>query len=152
MTSTVGLQSTHIQSFEELCVFWKMYCPVYGCNSHSKKNINKELHFFSFPAGKDSETRKRREFWIEFCKRKAFTPTVNTRICSLHFTDDSYDPAHSPKFLKSISCEDQTLVMLKKNAVPTLNKPMMEKTETKQRKTSEERLRRKVVHALSPNL
>lgn len=127
------------------CLFLKMYCSVYGCNSDSKKNLNKELHFFSFPGLSSSETRNRRKIWIEFCKRKAFKPTANTKICSLHFDDDAYDPAHSPKFLKSIGCEDQTLVLLRKDAVPTLNKPLMETAETKQRKITEERLRRKVI-------
>ena len=122
-----------------------MYCPVYGCNSDSKKNVNKELHFFSFPADKDGEKRNRRKIWIEFCKRKQFTPTANTKICSLHFTDDSYDPAHSPNFLKPIGCQDQTLVRLKNDAIPTLNNPVTEKPETKQRKTSEQRLRKKVL-------
>jgi hypothetical protein len=103
-----------------------MYCPVYGCNSDSKNNLNKELHFFPFPGLSSSEIRNRRKIWI-------------------HFDDDAYNPAHSPKFLKSIGCEDQTLVLLRKDAVPTLNKPLMETAETKQSKTTEERLRRKVI-------
>jgi hypothetical protein len=103
-----------------------MYCPVYGCNSDSKNNLNKELHFFPFPGLSRSEIRNRRKIWI-------------------HFDDDAYNPAYSPKFLKSIGCEDQTLVLLRKDAVPTLNKPLMETAETKQSKTTEERLRRKVI-------
>lgn len=123
-----------------------MYCPVYGCTSDSKKNPGKGLHFFSFPGSKTHEQlRNRRKVWIEFCKRKAFTkPSPNTKICSLHFAEDAYDPAHSPKFLKSIGCQDQTLVLLKNHASPTLNKPM-EKTATKQRKLTEKRRRRKVI-------
>jgi hypothetical protein len=71
------------------------YCPVYGCNSDAKKNPDR-VHFFAFPNGKSVAQQTRRKTWIEFCKRKAFKPLSNRRICSLHFAEDAYQPGHSP--------------------------------------------------------
>jgi hypothetical protein len=120
------------------------YCPVFGCTSDSKKKRGvDDIHLFAFPSGPSKKQQTRRKIWVEFCKRKAFKPTGNTRICSLHFVDDAFDPAHSPTFLKSIGCKDQTLVRLKNDAIPTLNKPLGE-TIIKQRKASEQRHRNKV--------
>ena len=123
------------------------YCPVYGCNSDCKKNSEKDVHFFAFPSEKYCEQRNRRKFWIEFCKRKAFKPSSCTRICSLHFAEDAYDPAHSPQFFKSIKSKETTLVRLRKDALPTLNKPMEgtgTSTKGKERRLTEKRNRTKV--------
>jgi hypothetical protein len=115
------------------------YCPVFGCTSDSKKKRGvDDIHLFAFPSGPSKKQQTRRKIWVEFCKRSG-----NTRICSLHFVDDAFDPAHSPTFLKSIGCKDQTLVRLKNDAIPTLNKPLGE-TIIKQRKASEQRHRNKV--------
>ena len=78
-----------------------MYCPVYGSNSNYKNNTTR-LGFFEFPSKKNDKEKSRRNVWIDFCKRKQFEPTHNTRICSRHFSDDSYLPSHSPTFLASI--------------------------------------------------
>ena len=112
------------------------YCPVFGCTSDSKKKRFDDIHLFVFPSGQLKEQQTRWKVWVKFCKHKAFKLTGNTRICSLHFADNAFDPAHSPTFLKSIACKDQTLVHLKKDAIPTLNKPLGE-TINKQRKASE---------------
>ena len=98
-----------------------MYCPVYGCNSDSQKD--KDIHFFSFPGGQTPQQNYRRKACIEFCKRKAFSPTPSSRICSCHFDDDAYEPQHSPKFLQSIQCNENFKIRLKSEAIPTLNKP-----------------------------
>ncbi len=104
-----------------------MYCPVYGCYSDSQKNTDGKLHFFYFPkASKGPEEKKRRNVWINFCKRKNFTPTKSTRICSLHFSSDAYVPSNSPEFLKSIDFTDTRRIKLKNNAVPTENKPLQD--------------------------
>ena len=124
------------------------YCPVFGCLSDSKKNPEeKNIHFFAFPKGHSREQQTRRKIWVEFCKRKAFKPTQSTRVCSLHFEDSAFDPAHSPAVLDSIGYKERTLVRLKKDAVPTLNKAFGEEV-TKQGKTSVDRQRRKVINMI----
>lgn len=87
-------------------VLWQrcrnMYCPVYGCTSDSQKPTSPPTHFFSFPSGKSADQQYRRKAWIEFCKRKAFQPSSGTRICSLHFAEDAYEPGNSfAKIIKS---------------------------------------------------
>uniref|UniRef100_A0A671X0R3 THAP domain-containing protein 1 n=1 Tax=Sparus aurata TaxID=8175 RepID=A0A671X0R3_SPAAU len=59
------------------------------------------LSLFKFP--KDDNVRKR---WIDFVKRSycgEFKITTNTRLCSVHFTPDSYSNCHQVKsgYLKS---------------------------------------------------
>lgn len=113
-----------------------MYCPVYGCNSDSQKNKDAKLHFFEFPkASKGPEEKKRRDVWINFCKRKNFIPSRSTRICSLHFNSDAYIHSNSPEFLSSIGFTDTRRVKLKNNAVPTENKPLQD-TENEGRTTA----------------
>ena len=104
-----------------------MYCPVYGCYSDSQKHTDEKIHFFEFPkASKGPEEIKRRNVWINFCKRKHFTPTRSTRICLLHFSSDAFDPSSSPEFLKSINFTGTRRVKLKDDAVPTENKPLQD--------------------------
>ena len=78
--------------------------------------------------------------WIEFCRGKNFEPTKCTCLCSLHFTSDAYFPSHSPDFLKSIIFFGKRKLILKPDAVPTINKPIGNTTndyapETKKRST-----------------
>ena len=100
-----------------------MYCPVYGCNSDSHLKTNENVNFFHFPSGKTPEQKSHRAAWVEFCKRKAFKPSPCTRICSLHFAEEAYEPSHSPQFLASIGYTEKTSLRLKPNALPTLDKP-----------------------------
>ena len=101
------------------------YCPVFDCLSESKKNHGeKNIHFFTFPRGQTKQQQTRQKIWVEFCKHKAFKPTQNTRVCSLHFEDSAFDPAHFPVVLESIRYKERTLIRLKKDAVPKLNKPV----------------------------
>ena len=116
-----------------------MYCPVYGCTSDSKKNIENKIHFFSFPKPINKE-KKRRDIWIEFCKRKNFVPSKCTCLCSSHFSPDAYIPSHSPYFLESIKFSGKRKIILKPDAIPTINKALdaakLDKpSETKRRKT-----------------
>ena len=97
-----------------------MYCPVYGCSSDSQKNPS-GISFFSFPSGKSVVQQRRRKVWIEFCKRKEFNPSSCSRICSRHFTEDAYEPGHSPQFLDRIECKEAFHIRLKSDALPTLN-------------------------------
>jgi hypothetical protein len=100
-----------------------VYCPVYGCNSDSQLKTNRNVNFFRSPCGKTPEQKSRRAAWEEFFKRKAFKPSLCTRICSLHCAEESYEPPHSPQFLESIGYTEKTSLRLKPNALPTLDKP-----------------------------
>ena len=122
-----------------------MYCPVYGCNSDSQKS---EIRFFRFPSGKSADQQYRRKAWIEFCKRKAFKPASCSRLCSLHFAEDAYEPGHSPQHLARIQCTEAFRFQLKKDALPTLNKPLeLEETtsSTSSRSHTSRRQRKKVI-------
>ena len=127
-------------------VLWQhsrnMYCPVYGCNSDSQKTTSPPTHFFSFPSGKSADQQYRRKVWIEFCKRKAFQPSSCTRICSLHFAEDAYEPGNSPQFLERLQFKENVLVRLKKDALPTLNKALENPSTTTSGKTRDSTVRR----------
>ena len=101
-----------------------MYCPVYGCSSDSQKNPS-GISFFSFPSGKSAAQQRRRKAWDEFCKRKEFDPLLSSRICSRHFSEDAYEPGHSPQFIERIECKETFRLRLKSDAVPTLHKPLL---------------------------
>ena len=101
-----------------------MYCPVYGCTSDFKKNPEKKIHFFSFPKPVNKEEKKRYAVWVEFCKRKSFVPSNCTRLCSMHFSHDAYIPSHSPYFLESLNFSAKRKVILKSDAIPTINKAL----------------------------
>ena len=121
-----------------------MYYPVYGCNSDSK--TTSEMWFFRFPAGKLADQLCRRKAWIEFCKRKSFKPSSCTRICLLQFTEDVYEPGMSPAFLERLQCKETFRNQLKKDALPSLNKPTVDVNKiSKKRSHSERRQRKKVI-------
>ena len=68
-------------------------CIFPGCHSVQGNNA---ISLFKFP--KDDNVRKR---WIDFVKRSycgEFKITTNTRLCSVHFTPDSYSNCHQVKF------------------------------------------------------
>ena len=139
MTSQPGLKVI-ARNANFPAIVYAMYCPVYGCTSDSKKNTEKKLRFFSFPKPNSKDEQKRRDIWIEFCKRKSFVPTKCTCLCSLHFSQDAYIPSHSPYFLESINFPGKHKLLLKPNAVPTINKALDEAKsvkplETKKRRT-----------------
>ena len=99
-----------------------MYCPVYGCNSSSKRNTKKKIHFFSSPKITSKAEEKRNKIWVDFCKRKGFVPSKYSGLCSLHFSEDAYVTSHSPQFLSTINFQERRKIHLKPDAVPTKNK------------------------------
>jgi hypothetical protein len=124
------------------------YCAVYGCNSDFKKAKSTGIHFFAFPNAKSADQQYRRKAWIEFCKRKAFKPTNCTKICSLHFAEDAYEQGNSPQFLQQIECKESFRVRLKKDALPTLSKPLAllgSSLDMKARSYSQRRQQKKVI-------
>ncbi|XP_076110383.1 uncharacterized protein LOC143079094 isoform X1 [Mytilus galloprovincialis] len=60
-----------------------VYCAAYGCNNEAKKGTG--ISFFRFPT--DVQLRKA---WIHFCRRWNFVPGPNHRLCSAHFSKQSF--------------------------------------------------------------
>lgn len=65
----------------------------------------KVVFYFSFP--KDP---KQRSLWTRNCRRVGFKPSNASRVCSMHFTENSYEPY----------AEHRKRRTLKRDAVPTL--------------------------------
>ncbi|XP_013792102.1 THAP domain-containing protein 1-like [Limulus polyphemus] len=55
-------------------------CCVPMCTNRSE--LNPELSFYRFPADD-----KEKKHWLQAIRRKDFTPTCNSRVCSWHFPD-----------------------------------------------------------------
>ena len=113
----------------------------------AKKNPS-GIRFFSFPSGKSVAKQQRRKVWVEFCKRKKFNPSSCSRICSRHFTEDAYEKGHSPQFLEQIECKEAFRVRLRSDALPTLNKPLVEASSSKLRTSTARRQPEKVSRVL----
>ncbi|RZC32075.1 THAP, zf-MYND, and/or DUF1510 domain containing protein [Asbolus verrucosus] len=87
-------------------------CAVVGCNSSHRKTKGGSIRYYRFPG--DSVTRAR---WVQACGK--YVQNCSTaRICSRHFTDDSYerDVQHELLGLPT-RC-------LKKGAAPDRNLPI----------------------------
>ena len=64
---------------ESLLVMGKNdFCCAHGCSNNRKRNP--KLQFYRIPGD-----LSRRKAWLKRIRRKNFTPTENTRICSEHF-------------------------------------------------------------------
>ena len=77
------------------------------------------LYFLRKLVIKDEQSRWR--IWIDFCRRKNFVPSKYTGLCSKHFRNDSYILSHSPEFLSSLNFVGKPKLLLKPDAVPTVN-------------------------------
>lgn len=92
-------------------------CAVATCASWvkgQKKRADLSISFFRFP--KDPSLRAA---WVHLCARKdSFNPD-SSAICSLHFTNDDYDPSYLVK--KSLMCDVKP--WLKPDAIPSHNIP-----------------------------
>ena len=64
------------------------------------------------------------------------------------FSDDAYEPGHSPQFLERTGCEETFRVRLKSNALPALNKPLADASTSKARIFTEKRQREKVIQLI----
>ncbi|KAL5235047.1 hypothetical protein ACI65C_002457 [Semiaphis heraclei] len=76
-------------------------CAAYGCTNRYKPG--QTIHFFRFPLANVDLNKK----WIAAIKRKKFTPTKWSRLCSDHFVSEDYQ----------LNTKN---VFLKKNTVPTV--------------------------------
>lgn len=83
-----------VRAFCNIRLFGKCIAHFTGATG-SKRNLKKELLFFSFPGCNNSETRSKRKIWIEFCKQKAFKASANTKMSPLHFTPKTQTTLHT---------------------------------------------------------
>ncbi len=56
-------------------------CSVVGCRSGYDNNTPEGVSFHGFPLARKELLSK----WISNLARKGFTPTKNSKVCSLHF-------------------------------------------------------------------
>lgn len=59
-----------------------VFCAAFNCSNSSKSAVS----FFSFPL----KDEKRCKEWVRRMKRKDFVPTAASRLCSDHFSPDSF--------------------------------------------------------------
>ena len=74
------------------------FCCAPGCSNSRKRRG--DVKFYRIP--KDI---KRRRVWLKRIRRKNFSPTVNTRLCSEHFigghkSDDINSVSYNPSVFK----------------------------------------------------
>uniref|UniRef100_A0A6P7FD03 Transcriptional repressor CTCFL-like n=1 Tax=Diabrotica virgifera virgifera TaxID=50390 RepID=A0A6P7FD03_DIAVI len=103
------------------------FCCVPTCSNIVSDHSRLNFHYLPTPGGKSIVTynkdghkiyRDKRELWLERIKVPD-TGCLNSRIiCSEHFTDNDYFKRSAPAYSKSY-----TQVLLKPNAVPSVNLP-----------------------------
>ena len=74
------------------------FCCAPGCSNSRKTRV--DLQFYRIP--KDINRRK---VWLRSIRRKNFSPTDNTRLCSVHFlggqkSDDIDSASYNPSIFK----------------------------------------------------
>ncbi|KAL1489671.1 hypothetical protein ABEB36_013613 [Hypothenemus hampei] len=79
-------------------------CAIKGCKSRNKADVN--ISFFRFPL----KDKIRMQHWVCAVGKKNWTPTISSRICSLHFPDNF--------FIINLGYKR---TQLKSDAVPLLN-------------------------------
>ena len=61
-------------------------CSVPGCDNESKSPECSELSWFTYPIGNEQLLRQ----WLARIRRVDFQPNRYSRICSVHFSEDSF--------------------------------------------------------------
>lgn len=91
-----------------------MRCSLALCKSDNMcKNFDKKVMFFRFPT--DPNLQK---VWINVCKRKNRINVKYARVCSKHFSEDSYERNLRYELL---GCATKNRRLLKADAVPSMN-------------------------------
>ena len=63
------------------------YCVAFGCeHSDTEENRGKWISFHRFPKDPD-----RHKAWIVALRRDKFKPNDESRLCSVHFTQNDFD-------------------------------------------------------------
>jgi hypothetical protein len=60
-----------------------VFCAAFNCRNSSKSGVS----FFSFPL----RDEKRCKEWLRLMKRKDFTPTAASKLCSAHFSPQCFE-------------------------------------------------------------
>lgn len=116
-------------------------CIVYGCSNIS--NIEKGIALHKFPSEDDSraQVRRRRKQWIAFVqrKRKHFSPSKSSRICSAHFEKEDFEQNFinvpgQPKKAPSLKKDDFGVVAIPKFQTPQEPEPPSDRTQRNKRR------------------
>ena len=118
-----------------------VYCAAFGCSNNSSKGT--KVSFFKFPRDK-----KIKDIWVQKVKRKGWTLSKYSRLCSDHFEDNCY--IQSPKFMTSLGLDSMPAKLyLKGDAIPTTFFHQCPEANPVKRGAYEKRRRQKVfVHLL----
>lgn len=93
-----------------------MTCRVVDCGKTWDTENNPGIRFFKYPADKTIQLA-----WIKACGLHSL-PSKGFLVCSDHFAKDDYD------WQEGIPLKSRGKWRLKKDAVPTLNLPLADKT------------------------
>ena len=65
---------------------------VYGCSNEANLEAMISVHRIPFYNDERREAKRRRKRWVDFVKmtRDKWEPTINSAICSKHFTPESF--------------------------------------------------------------
>lgn len=96
--------------------------PICSESNRSKTS----LHFYRFPSREKSSSRYK--VWVEFCKRKYFSPTRNSRLCSKHFKFEDFNQSDIMK--NKLMPNLKVRINLNPNVVPTIRSKTTDNTLT----------------------
>ena len=67
-------------------------CAVFGCSNEASLEKGISLHRIPFVNDDSVEAKKRRKRWVDFVNmtRDKWTPSINSAVCSEHFTPESF--------------------------------------------------------------
>lgn len=89
-------------------------CSAYGCSESD--DSSKRLHFYRFPNREKSPNRHKK--WIDFCKRKNFKPSKNSRLCSKHFKLEDFN--QSDVLREKLMPDTKVRINLNSGVIPTI--------------------------------
>lgn len=89
-------------------------CSAYGCSESDESS--KRLHFYRFPNREKSPSRHKK--WVDFCKRKNFKPSKNSRLCSKHFKHEDFN--QSDVLREKLMPDTKVRINLNSGVIPTL--------------------------------
>ena len=73
-------------------------CIALNCKNHTSHNKKRDITFHKLP-----RDEARRSEWLVNLQRIDYTPTVASRVCSEHFTVDSFDRTGQRVYLSKLA-------------------------------------------------
>lgn len=117
-------------------------CAVYGCKNTHKNVKGTEVKLYTFPSNSDLAKQ-----WLNECKRKDKVNISNAKICSVHFSEDSF---FTPLQHKLLNYSPRSFRNLKPDAIPTLKLPLCKSTVqciiTQRQQRAKNKDRKSIVH------